>query len=110
MFPRAGGYGVYAAVNKGDECLVMFGDMCIDGWWQSGGIQNQVEKRRHDLSDSFAILGCWSQPRVIPNFPASGIQMRNDAGTAKIEIVGNTINLVTTGAVNISAATINLNE
>jgi hypothetical protein len=103
VVPRAGGYGVFPSVKKGDECLVVFGDMCMDAWWQSGGVQNQVEKRRHDLSDGFAILGCWSQPRVIPNYPTDGIQVRNDAGNAKMEIIGETINIMTAGTVNIGS-------
>lgn len=110
VFPRAGGYGVYSAINIGDECLVIFGDMCIDGWWQNGGVQNQVEKRRHDLSDSFAILGCWSQPNVIPDYPETGIQLRNDAGTAKVEIQGTTINITTSGTVNIGSGDVVINS
>ena len=110
VFPRAGGYGVYCAVNKGDECLVMFADMCIDGWWQNGEIQNQIEKRRHDLSDAFAVMGCWSQPRVIPNYPSDGIQVRNDSGTARIEIIGNAINIIAEGNVNIVGAEIHFNS
>ena len=109
-FPRAGGYGVYCAVNPGDECLVMFGDMCIDGWWQSGDVQNQIEKRRHDLSDAFAILGCWSQPRIIPDYPETGVQVRNDAGTAKVEITGTTINIITAGTVNIGSGDVKINS
>ena len=42
VVPRAGGYALTLPIQAGDECLVVFGDMCIDGWWQSGGVQNQV--------------------------------------------------------------------
>ena len=45
VIPRAGGYCLTLPVQKGDECLVVFGDMCIDAWWQSGGIQNQIDCR-----------------------------------------------------------------
>ena len=55
-FPRAGGYSITLPIKKGDECLLVFADMCIDGWWQSGGVQDQMETRRHDLSDAFAII------------------------------------------------------
>ncbi len=37
------------------ECLLFFADICIDAWWQSGGIQSQFEDRRHDLSDCFCL-------------------------------------------------------
>ncbi len=107
--PRAGGYALTLPIRSGDECLVVFGDMCMDGWWQSGGVQNQVECRRHDLSDGFAIVGVWSQPRVLPNYSTGSAQLRNDDGSAYVEITGSTINIVG-GVVNIKAGTVNINE
>lgn len=107
--PRAGGYALTLPIQAGDECLVVFGDMCMDGWWQSGGVQNQVECRRHDLSDGFAIVGIWSQPRVLPNYSTSSAQLRNEEGSAYVEIAGSTINIVG-GVVNIKAGTVNINE
>lgn len=86
QFPRAGGYSVTFPVKEGDECLLVFSDMCIDGWWQSGGIQNQAEKRRHDLSDACAILGITSVPKALKNVCMEGVQIRNDSGTDYIQI------------------------
>ena len=109
VIPRAGGYALTLPIQAGDECLVVFGDMCMDGWWQSGGVQNQVECRRHDLSDGFAIIGVWSQPRVIPGYSTGSAQLRNDAGSAYVELAGDTINIVG-GTVNIKAGRVNINE
>ncbi len=92
VMPRAGGYSLVFAPVEGDECLVIFGDMCIDAWWQSGGVQSQADKRRHDLSDGFAILGCWSQPNK-PSIPQSGCRLQNDTGTAGVSIEGSTVNI-----------------
>lgn len=108
VIPRAGGYCLTLPIQPGDECLVVFGDMCMDAWWQSGGVQNQIDCRRHDLSDGFAILGCWSQPKVVPNYSTGSAQLRNNAGTAYVEISGNTINIVG-GTVNIQGGTVNIN-
>lgn len=110
VLPRAGGYALTLPIKPGDECLVVFGDMCMDAWWQSGGVQNQVECRRHDLSDGFAVLGCWSQPRVIPNYSTSTAQLRSDDGGAYVEISGNNINIVAGGTVNIRGGTVRINE
>jgi len=85
VMPRAGGFCLLMVPCAGDECLVVFSDMCIDAWWQSGGVQSQAEFRRHDLSDGFAIMGCWSQVKK-PTFPASGIKLQNDAGTDFVSI------------------------
>ncbi len=101
-WPRAGGYVLTLPIQPGDECLVCFGDACIDAWWQNGGVQNQIDIRRHDLSDAFAILGPWSQPRRVSNYSANSCQLRNEEGTAYIEISGSTVNIVG-AAVNISA-------
>lgn len=94
VVPRAGGYALTLPIRQGDECLVIFGDMCIDSWWELGGIQNQLEKRRHDLSDGFAILGVWSQPRVLSNYAADSCQLRNESGTSYIELKETGINIV----------------
>lgn len=99
VMPSAGGYGLYFAPQIGDECLVVFADMCIDAWWQSGGVQNQADKRRHDLSDAFAIMGCWSQPKR-PKLPDRGVRLQNKAGSAYVSISGNTVELVGTVKVN----------
>ena len=44
-------------VTAGDECLVVFADSCIDGWFQNGGVSTPLVARRHDLSDGFAFVG-----------------------------------------------------
>lgn len=92
-FPRAGGYALTMPIKKGDECLVIFLDSCIDAWWSYGNIQNQIEKRRHDLSDAVAILGIWSQPNVLPNYSTDSCQLRNNDGAAYIELKDKNINM-----------------
>ena len=93
VLPRAGGFSLLITPQAGDECLVIFSDLCIDAWYQSGGIQSQAEFRRHDLSDGFAVLGCWSQVRK-PTYPASGLRLQNDAGTAYISIDNNGVHFL----------------
>ena len=100
LFPRAGGYAITFPVQTGDECLVIFCDMCIDAHWQSGGVQNQIDKRRHDLSDGMAIITGTSQPNRLSDVSSSTFQIRNTAGTAILEINGTTINILG-GNVNI---------
>ena len=107
VFPRAGGYVLTLPVTSGDEVLVVFGDNCIDAWWQNGGVQNQIDTRRHDLSDAFAIPGPWSQPRRVSNYSTSSCQLRNEAGSAYVELAGDVINIVG-GTVNIAASAVNI--
>ena len=103
-----GGYCLTLPIKRGDDCLIVFGDSCIDAWWQSGGIQNQVEIRRHDLSDGFAIVGFRSQPAVVSGYSAGTAQLRNKAGDAYIEIAGSTINIHAAGGVNIDGGGIDI--
>lgn len=104
-----GGYCLTLPITPGDDCLVVFGDNCMDAWWQSGGVQNQIERRRHDLSDGFAIVGFRSQPQTVGGYSVGTAQLRNAAGDAYIEIAGSSINIRAVGGVNISGAMIKLN-
>lgn len=44
-------------ITAGDECLVVFADSCIDGWFQNGGVSRPLIARKHDFSDGFAFIG-----------------------------------------------------
>lgn len=105
--PQNQNYAFTLPIISGDECLVVFTDCCYDAWWQSGGVQNQIFRRRHDLSDGIAIIGIKSQPNVIPNYSTDSMQMRNMAGTSFLEIKGDTINIVSGTAINLTAPSIN---
>ncbi|MGO4678219.1 hypothetical protein AB4Z40_35770, partial [Bosea sp. 2YAB26] len=54
-------------------------------------VQNQIERRRHDLSDGFAIIGVWSQPRALSDYSTSAAQLRTDDGSARITLRPNAI-------------------
>jgi hypothetical protein len=107
-FPRAGGYCLTFPAKKGDECLLVFSDMCIDGWWQSGGIQNQMETRRHDLSDAIAILGITSVPQAVSGYSGDSVMLRNEEKSSFVEIDGEGNINITSPSVNITAPTVNI--
>lgn len=109
FMPRAGNFVLTMPVTAGDECLVIFGDNCIDGWWQSGGVQNQLDRRRHDLSDGFAIIGVWSQPEVISDYSVDSARLRNLNNDSYVEVKDDIINIHTTSEVNVEANTVNIN-
>ncbi|MEN8381376.1 Gp138 family membrane-puncturing spike protein [Acinetobacter radioresistens] len=91
MFPCAGGFTITHPIKQGDECLVNFGDRNIDLWWQSGGIQNPFDMRKHDLSDGFAFFRPQSQAKKISDISTEDLEIRNDANTCKIQITPNGI-------------------
>ncbi|SAI96087.1 Gp138 family membrane-puncturing spike protein [Klebsiella aerogenes] len=86
IFPRGGGCTLTFPVKEGDECLVIFGDRCIDFWWQSGGIQEPVDDRMHDLSDAFCIVGPQSQAKKISGISTSSVELRSDDGGTKLSL------------------------
>ncbi|MFC3768354.1 Gp138 family membrane-puncturing spike protein [Paenibacillus sp. GCM10012303] len=94
VLPRSGGFALTFPIAPGDECLVVFADMCIDAWFGSSGVQNQIERRRHDLSDAFALVGISSQPRKLDNYSMTAVQLRTDDGSASISLSGSEINIV----------------
>jgi hypothetical protein len=86
IFPRGGGVTMTFPIKAGDECLLVFGDRCIDFWWQNGGVQEPVDSRQHDLSDAFAIIGPQSQAKKISGISTSAAQFRSDDGSTYFEI------------------------
>ena len=104
IFPRGGGCTLTFPVSAGDECLLIFADRCIDFWWQSGGIQEPVDSRMHDLSDAFAIVGPQSQVHKISGISTSAAQLRTDDGAAFVEVAaGHDITVKTPGKLTANA-------
>jgi hypothetical protein len=105
IFPRGGGCTLTFPVKEGDECLLIFADRCIDFWWQSGGVQETVDPRQHDLSDAFAIVGPQSQAQKISGISTSAAQLRSDDGSTYFELNPTTqkIKIVAPGGLDVIA-------
>ncbi|MEX5804549.1 Gp138 family membrane-puncturing spike protein [Citrobacter freundii] len=103
VFPRGGGCTLTFPVKAGDECLVIFADRCIDFWWQSGGVQEPVDDRMHDLSDAFCIVGPQSQAQKISGISTGAAQLRSDDGSTFFELNPTTqkIKIVAPGGVEV---------
>ncbi|WP_312740924.1 Gp138 family membrane-puncturing spike protein [Cedecea neteri] len=104
IFPRGGGCTLTFPVKAGDECLLIFADRCIDFWWQSGGVQETVDSRQHDLSDAFAIVGPQSQAQKISGISMAAAQLRTDDGAAFVEVAaGHDVKVQTPGKLTANA-------
>lgn len=87
VLPRGGNGVLTFPIQQGDECLIIIADMCYNEWFDAGGIGNvQQVLRRHDLSDAFAILGPWSQPRALVNYSTTEAQLRTLDGSVYVGI------------------------
>jgi hypothetical protein len=104
VYISGGGTILTTPIAQGDECIVIFSSLCIDGWWQLGEVQPQTDIRSHDLSDGMAIIGPRSQAKLIPNISQTTAQMRDLAGDTYYELdpVHQTINVVAPGGFNVT--------
>ena len=93
LLPRGGGFSLTFPITPGDECLIVFTDTAFDAWFEKGNVQNQVSRRRHSLSDGFALVGIWSPQRVLPNYSTGSVMLRSDDNQTSIEVGPGTINL-----------------
>ena len=117
IFPSGGGFSLTLPLKPGDEGQLIFCDMCIDLWWKRGGVQNQLEQRRHDLTDCGFYPGGRSQPRALNNYSANSAQLRSDDGLTIVDVAETGLTLTapliglnSTGNVNILASgTVNIN-
>ncbi|WP_314143292.1 Gp138 family membrane-puncturing spike protein [Buttiauxella noackiae] len=112
VFPRGGGCTLTFPVKDGDECLVIFSDRCIDFWWQSGGVQEPVDDRLHDLSDAFCIVGPQSQAKKIGSISTGATQLRSDDGSTYFELNPTTqkIKIVAPGGLDVVAPLADFSE
>ena len=65
FFPGSRDSAITWPVSAGDECLLVFADSAIDGWFESGEAEAPASERRHDLSDAFAFVGFRSRPNAL---------------------------------------------
>lgn len=105
VWPGGGGMTLTFPVGPGDECWIAFSSRCLDGWFQQGGVQRQLDARMHSLSDAVAFVGLRSQPRALEGISDSAVQLRSDAGgfgisldatTGKIRIECTDLEIVST--------------
>lgn len=103
VFPTAGGVTLTLPVNPGDECELKFQDRCIDFFWQSGGVQEPVDDRMHDLSDATCSVGQISQPNRIKNVSTTSAQLRTIDGSTYIDLNPSTkkIKIVAPGGLDV---------
>lgn len=101
IMPSGGGFIMTFPIKKGDECLLVFADACVDGWWDTGNVSAQYDRRRHDISDAFAVFGPWSQPNTIPSYSTTNLEIRSLArdivismGAGIITLAGPTVQVI----------------
>lgn len=83
QFPSGGGYEITFPVKAGDECLLIFSERCLDGWFETGKPTPPKDFRQHDLSDAVAIVGIRSKPNVNPTW-GGGVEISGENGRIRL--------------------------
>ena len=64
---QGGGAYIDMPIKKGDICLVLFNDRNIDTWWSTENVAEPPDRRKHNLSDGFALIGINSDVNPLDN-------------------------------------------
>jgi hypothetical protein len=63
-----GGGALTFPIKQGDECLLLFNDRSINGWFENGQISVLQETRKHALTDAIAIVGVRSLAKSLSDY------------------------------------------
>lgn len=67
-------------IKADNEGFVSFGMAAFDAWRESGGVQQAVSTRTHQLSDGMFVPGIRSKPRDLPDISTEAAETRSDDG------------------------------
>lgn len=99
-FPGGGNFAVTFPVSKGDECILVFSERCIDFWHVSGSLNPPAVYRLHDISDAFALVGIRSQPRKLANVQMDGVEIRTVDRSVSLKVTATGVQI--TGNVSVT--------
>lgn len=57
VFMQGGGSYTAYPIAIGDYCLLMISERCFDRWYQGQDYKSPAQRRMHDYSDGFALIG-----------------------------------------------------
>lgn len=98
--------GLTFPIAKGDECLLFVCDYDYNSWYLTGKNSIPEQRRRHDISDSIALVGLHNNTRLINPYSSDVKLFRN--ATSYMEIKQSVIDIITSSAVNITVPTTNI--
>jgi hypothetical protein len=105
LWPGGGGFQLTFPLTAGTtEGLLIFAARSIDAWWKHGGVQPQVDFRKHNLSDGFFLPSPCGRATAASSVSSDSAQLRSTDGNTYVELSGgNIVNIVAPGGVNITA-------
>ena len=84
---QGGGGAITFPIEAGDNCLVLFNDRCIDGWFASGQVGPIPVQRFHSFADGILLVGISPVNDPFLNYDTSRVVLRNGAtGTTMVGV------------------------
>jgi hypothetical protein len=77
-------------IDKGDTCLILFNDRCIDTFWDADNLAEPLTTRKHSLSDGIALIGINSKSTVL-NFDGASVELNGTGFDINIKTDENVI-------------------
>lgn len=87
-----GDFALTMPIAQGDSCWLMFSDRSLDIWNESGGEQNPVDARRHDLSDAVCIVGVRPKAGKLSEYDGSAVEL-GKLGGPRVRVKGDSVHL-----------------
>lgn len=100
--------GLTFPIAKGDECLLFVCDYDYNSWYLTGEKSIPEQRRRHDISDSIALVGLHNNTRLINPYSSDLKLFRNSS--SYMELKQAVIDITTTSEVNITVPTTNISN
>ena len=79
-WPRAGGFFLHFPLAPGDSVLLVFSELDMNAWRQSGAVSDPGMGQRHGLSGAVAIPGLYPRPNPIGSASGSYGRIGEDGG------------------------------
>ena len=84
VYPGSDDFIFTFPLKAGMSGLLVYCDRCVDAWWQSGGVQSQLEPRVHDATDACFIPGLKWKGKTPANINQNSAELRSFSGDTKI--------------------------
>jgi hypothetical protein len=83
-----GSYSVTVPPKPGDACLLLFCERNADSFWANGKVSapTYAKTRRHDVNDAVALIGFTPTTKLIKDYAADAIEMRNTSRSSAVSV------------------------
>lgn len=79
-WPRAGGFYLHFPMTEGDSVLVVFNELDINSWRNSGSVSDPAVSTRHALSGAVAVPGLYPRTNTNPSADGSNATLGAEGG------------------------------